>query len=81
MRRRSRRRAPLSHASLARLALGQRPTQLHILTDGIMRNRTDGTPVCLVTPLAGVAGLPAADARLTAFMRQAMPLLPSYIPN
>jgi exosortase D (VPLPA-CTERM-specific) len=53
----------------------------YLLKDAIVRNRTDGALVRLVTPLA--AGEPAAagDARLAQFANSVLPALHNYLPN
>ena len=52
-----------------------------ILSDGITMNRSDGALVRLVTPLARDEDLQSADRRLTDFLAQVQPLLPTYVPD
>ena len=53
----------------------------YLLEDALMRNRTDGALVRLVTPLGGDEHVAAADARLAGFAAGMMPILQSYLPN
>jgi exosortase D (VPLPA-CTERM-specific) len=70
--------------------------KLDILRDGLIRNRTDGALVRLITPLAGPAGGPVAgpgigdvtadsvggaDDRLKAFAAALYPALPRFVPE
>jgi exosortase D (VPLPA-CTERM-specific) len=53
----------------------------YLFQDALLKNRSDGALVRLVTPL--LAGEPeeAADQRLTEFVAAVAPLLPQYAPN
>ena len=53
----------------------------YILRDGIVRNRSDGALVRLVTPLKAGESEPEADRRLTRFVDLLQPLLPAYLPD
>lgn len=53
----------------------------YLLEDAILRNRTDGALVRMVTPMRPGEPSGAADARLTAFARLAVPLLGPYVPK
>ncbi len=53
----------------------------YLFVDALSRRRTDGAIIRLITPLAPAEDVAAGDARLTSFARDAMPLLPDYIPN
>jgi exosortase D (VPLPA-CTERM-specific) len=53
----------------------------YMLWDSLFRSRSDGALVRLVTPLAVDEAESAADARLTDFARQAVPLLGRYVPD
>ena len=53
----------------------------YLLEDAILRNRTDGALVRMVTPMRPGEPAGAADARLTAFARLAVPLLGPYVPK
>ena len=52
--------------------------KLYMAYDGMLRRRTDGALIRLITPIRG--NLPAAQDRLTAFAQQLIPVLPNYIP-
>lgn len=52
-----------------------------LLWDGLVRHRTDGALIRLVTPIGAREPEAAADARLQAMTRELMPLLNTYIPN
>jgi EpsI family protein len=53
----------------------------YLLRDALLRNRTDGALVRLITPL-GANELPAAaDARLAQFSASMLPTLQSYVPD
>lgn len=53
----------------------------YLLEDAILRNRTDGALVRLVTPMRQGEAANAADERLTAFVRLAVPLLGPFVPK
>src|SRR5262249_53507900 len=53
----------------------------YLLWDSLLRNRSDGALVRLITPLAKGEEIATADARLTAFARQSVPLLGRYVPD
>lgn len=53
----------------------------YLLEDALLRNRSDGALVRLVTPLAQSEAVAAADARLAGFTAAVMPALQSYLPN
>ena len=53
----------------------------YILWDGIMRRRTDGALVRLVTPLAGAGDEAAADARLLRFLDSVEPKFAVHVPH
>jgi len=54
----------------------------YLLKDAVLRNRTDGALVRLVTPIgAGEQAEPAADARLAQFSASVLPALQPYLPN
>ena len=52
-----------------------------IFYDAITMNRTDGALVRLVTPVAVGENIEAADQRLQEFLKDALPLLPTYVPG
>ncbi|MBV9695331.1 MAG: VPLPA-CTERM-specific exosortase XrtD [Gammaproteobacteria bacterium] len=53
----------------------------YLVEDALLRNRTDGALVRLVTPLADNEAVSAADARLVGFARAALPTLQHYLPE
>lgn len=53
----------------------------YILADSIMKRRTDGALVRVITPVGDVADVQAADARLHQFVRSAYPALYYHIPQ
>ncbi|WP_186764659.1 VPLPA-CTERM-specific exosortase XrtD [Comamonas flocculans] len=53
----------------------------YLLEDALLRNRTDGALVRMVTPMRPGEAAGAADARLTAFARVAVPLLGPFVPK
>ncbi len=52
-----------------------------ILRDAIVRHRTDGALVRLVTPMPGSEPPDAADRRLLDFLAATAPSLPAYVPS
>jgi EpsI family protein len=55
--------------------------KLHIFADSLLRGRTDGAMVRLVTGLGLGEEVRAADARLQAFAASALPELRRHIPE
>ena len=53
----------------------------YLLTDAVLRNRTDGALVRLITPLQVNESVSAAENRLALFLGDALPLLQGYLPN
>lgn len=53
----------------------------YLLEDALLRNRTDGALVRLVTPVQENEPTAAADARLAQFASRALPALHDYLPN
>jgi exosortase D (VPLPA-CTERM-specific) len=53
----------------------------YMLWDSLLRNRSDGALVRLITPLATGESVDRGDARLTAFARETIPLLTHYVPD
>ena len=53
--------------------------KLYMAYDGMLRRRTDGALIRLITPIRG--DLPAAQQRLTSFAQELIPILPNYIPE
>jgi exosortase D (VPLPA-CTERM-specific) len=53
----------------------------YLLQDAVVRNRTDGALVRLVTPLGANESAAAADSRLAQFAGSVLPTLKSYLPN
>jgi EpsI family protein len=52
-----------------------------LLQDAVLRNRTDGALVRVVTDLAPNEDLRAADERLVRFVRAAAPRLGAFVPD
>jgi exosortase D (VPLPA-CTERM-specific) len=55
--------------------------KFYLLWDALVRNRTDGALVRLMTPVALGESEAAAEGRLVSFARTARPLLTAYIPE
>jgi exosortase D (VPLPA-CTERM-specific) len=53
----------------------------YLVEDALLRNRTDGALVRLITPLRANEPVPAADARLARFTATVLPTLRNYLPN
>lgn len=53
----------------------------YLLEDAIVRNRTDGALVRVVTPMREGEAQGASDARLASFLRLAVPLLGPFVPK
>jgi exosortase D (VPLPA-CTERM-specific) len=53
----------------------------YILRDGIVRNRSDGALVRLVTPIQGSEGEAGADRRLSEFLAVVQARLPAFLPR
>jgi exosortase D (VPLPA-CTERM-specific) len=53
----------------------------YLLQDALLRNRTDGALVRLITPLSGSEPQAVADARLARFAGSVLPVLRNYLPN
>ncbi|MGR3540533.1 MAG: VPLPA-CTERM-specific exosortase XrtD [Hasllibacter sp.] len=59
---------------------GDFAAKLSVVRDGFVEGRTDGALVRFTTPVGDAEDLAAADARLEAFMRGALPRLPRFVP-
>jgi EpsI family protein len=55
--------------------------KFYLLWDALMKNRTDGALVRLMTTVVPGEGEAGAEARLVAFARTTRPLLTAYIPQ
>jgi EpsI family protein len=64
-----------------RIVTGEYTVKLYIFLDSLMRQRSDGAMVRLVTALSPSETLADADARLEAFAATAMPELRRFIPE
>ena len=53
----------------------------YLVEDALLRNRTDGALVRLITPLRANEPAAAADARLAQFTASVLPTLRDYLPN
>jgi exosortase D (VPLPA-CTERM-specific) len=53
--------------------------KLYMAYDGLVRRRTDGALIRLITPVPG--SVEKAQGRLTSFARLLIPILPQFIPN
>ena len=56
-------------------------TKFVVIYDSWTKGRLDGALVRFVTPIDAEGGEAAADARLKAFMAQALPVLPQFVPQ
>ena len=56
-------------------------TKFAVIYDSWTKGRLDGALVRFVTPIDAEGGEAAADARLKAFMTQALPVLPQFVPQ
>ena len=54
--------------------------KLSVLRDGLVEGRSDGALVRFVTPIGAREDPAEADRRLEAFMREALPPLPRFVP-
>jgi exosortase D (VPLPA-CTERM-specific) len=59
---------------------GDIAAKFSVVRDGILEGRTDGALVRFVTPIGPGEAAAAADARLQAFMREALPRMPEFVP-
>ena len=55
--------------------------KIHMMTDALMLNRTDGAMVRVITPIGSREGLASARTRAEGFAAQLAPLLPRFIPD
>lgn len=55
--------------------------KIHLVTDAISMNRTDGALVRVITPIEDAADEPAAQTRALEFTQHILPLLDAYIPR
>jgi EpsI family protein len=53
----------------------------YLLEDGLLRNRTDGALIRMITAVQDNETIAAADARLTNFTGSMLPTLQAYLPN
>jgi len=53
----------------------------YLFTDALSMNRTDGSLIRLVTPVAETEDVALADQRLQSFIKELVPQLPAYIPG
>jgi len=53
----------------------------YLLEDALLRNRTDGALVRVITPLRENEPLAVADSRLVQFTQSVLPTLDNYLPN
>lgn len=53
----------------------------YIFTDSLLKNRTDGALVRVITVVSDLSEIEAADRRLQDFIRVAAPRLSYYIPG
>ena len=56
-------------------------TKFVVIYDSWTKGRLDGALVRFVIPIDAEGGEAAADARLKAFMAQALPVLPQFVPQ
>lgn len=55
--------------------------KFYLVADAMRTNRTDGSLIRVMSPVNPVQGTAAAQARVEAFTKRLMPLLPRFIPN
>jgi EpsI family protein len=55
--------------------------KIHLVTDAISMNRTDGALVRVITPIVDTTDEPVAQRRALEFTQHILPLLDSYIPR
>ena len=55
--------------------------KFYLVTDAILRHRTDGALVRVLTPIGSMESTATARARVEAFTAQLIPSLPRFIPN
>jgi EpsI family protein len=55
--------------------------KLYNFWDALTRQRTDGALVRLITPVYPNEDVPQAEARLTAFTREIVPVLNEFLPK
>ena len=53
----------------------------YLFSDALSMNRTDGSLIRLVTPVAETEDVALADQRLQSFIKELVPQLPAYIPG
>lgn len=64
-----------------RLINEQYSAKWFLLVDAILKKRTDGAVIRLITPILEQEGKDAADQRLVDFIRDIYPVTKKYIPN
>jgi EpsI family protein len=55
--------------------------KLYAFWDALIKQRTDGALVRIMTPISANESVQEADARIAAFVRETAPLLDQYIPG
>lgn len=55
--------------------------KIHMMTDALLLNRTDGALVRVITPIGPKEAVSSARARAEAFTAQLLPILPRFVPN
>jgi EpsI family protein len=55
--------------------------KFYLVTDAILKHRTDGALVRVLTPIGSMEDTATAKARVEAFTSQLIPTLPRFIPN
>ena len=60
---------------------GEYAVKLYIFWDALMRNRSDGAMVRLVTPLGAGESVESADGRLQKFAAEVVPALSEFVPG
>lgn len=64
-----------------RIEASEYAAKLDLMSDGLLRHRTDGALVRLVVPIDPKSGAAPADERLKSFVAQLQPLLDPYLPE
>ncbi|HVC46128.1 MAG TPA: EpsI family protein [Terracidiphilus sp.] len=55
--------------------------KFYLVEDAMRMDRTDGSLIRVMSPIDPLQGTPAARARVEAFTKRLMPVLPRFIPN
>lgn len=64
-----------------RVSTSEFAVKWYLLLDGLVRHRTDGALVRIITPVPPGSSVEEGDRRLASFARALAPMLPTYVPN